>query len=671
MSGDMLAEDAPGVIAMGLDAAFYVAAYPDILDAGMEPLSHYIRTGWIELRDPAPWFSTRAYLSDNPDVARAGHEPFHHYLSIGFRQGRQVRPSALAESYFLSAWRAQKSVAWSYEPQPPKCRSSNPPAATPELPPADPHSPTLASPGGLSRAERDLVAAEFDEAYYKANYQDVAAAGMDGLEHFLVTGWREGRNPNAKFSVRDYLETYVDIVQADVNPFLHYVRTGRAEGRIARNQLGFRYQIIADLVPVADRVAACLAHFGRGGLGSAEELRQGLRRSRTGLRDLHITFSHDDYTAHTGGVQLCLQREGARLNALGCDHLHIYPAAPWPVVRIASEAGQLGVLLNGAPVGIFSADVISQALEDAAGAVTPGRRSFAIHSLLGHAARETILIIEAAGLSRGFFWLHDFASVCAGVHLLRNDVEDCGAPPPESAACNICVYGVWRRRHQEEHQELFERLLLTVVSPAQVTLDLWLRAANLPNQGQVVLPHAKLVERCYAPKVAKARPFRLAFAGMPVSHKGWPIFRDLVLRHAEDPRYEFFHVGGREDPGLPIKFRHVVVTDAHPRAMQEALEAVQADAVLLWPLCRETFSFAAYEAVASGAAVITGPDSGNVAAMVRSAGHGEVMKDEASLAQAFESGEIIRLSRSRRDAMLFDLEFSSLTLDLLGERWAL
>ncbi len=57
--------------------------------------------------------------------------------------------------------------------------------------------------------------------------------------------------------------------------------------------------------------------------------------------------------------------------------------------------------------------------------------------------------------------------------------------------------------------------------------------------------------------------------------------------------------------------------------------------------------------------------------MVRGAGHGEVMKDEASLAQAFESGEIIRLSRSRRDAMLFDLEFSSLTLDLLGERWAL
>ena len=68
-----------------------------------------------------------------------------------------------------------------------------------------------------------------------------------------------------------------------------------------------------------------------------------------------------------------------------------------------------------------------------------GKRSFAIHSLLGHAAGETADIVAAAGLKAGYFWLHDFASLCAGFHLLRNDVEDCSAPPPESAACGICV----------------------------------------------------------------------------------------------------------------------------------------------------------------------------------------------------------------------------------------
>jgi hypothetical protein len=62
--------------------------------------------------------------------------------------------------------------------------------------------------------------------------------------------------------------------------------------------------------------------------------------------------------------------------------------------------------------------------------------------------------------------------------------------------------------------------------------------------------------------------------------------------------------------------------------------------------------------------VITGPDSGNVQAFVRETGHGRVLADEAALAEAFESGEILELSRARRRPMLYDLAFSALSLDL-------
>ncbi len=86
--------------------------------------------------------------------------------------------------------------------------------------------------------------------------------------------------------------------------------------------------------------------------------------------------------------------------------------------------------------------------------------------------------------------------------------------------------------------------------------------------------------------------------------------------------------------------------------------------MLVWPLCRETFSFVAYEAVAAGCAVITGPDSGNVAAFVAETGHGQVLPDEAALAAAFESGTILQLARARRRPMLYDLIYSALTLDL-------
>src|SRR5581483_8492499 len=182
---------------------------------------------------------------------------------------------------------------------------------------------------------------------------------------------------------------------------------------------------------------------------------------------------------------------------------------------------------------------------------------------------------------------------------------------------------------------------------------------------EVVLPHAVLVERGPAPRTASERPLRVAYAGMPAAHKGWEIFKGLVERHGEDSRYEFHHLGGRSEAGLPLTFHKVTVTEARPRAMQEAIEAVEADVVLIWPLCRETFSFIAYEAVAAGAAVLTSPDSGNVAVFVQEAGCGRVLADEAALEAVLANGTVAELSRARRRPQLYDLAFSGLTVDLL------
>jgi hypothetical protein len=643
------ADEVLRVISTAMDGAFYRAVNPDLADSGLDPLAHYAASGWREGRDPAPWFSTTAYVQAYPEVAKAGWNPLHHYLVVGRREGREVVRSALADDYLLRRARRGEAPAWSFEALIGEGRAAD----------------AVAEEAQVRHRERMLAAQEFDAAFYLASNVDVAKTGVDPLDHFLASGWREGRDPHAGFSVKDYLESYPDIAAADINPFVHYLSAGRAEGRTGRTELGFRYEIIKRLAPLEDRVAAVARASAKLKLGTAAALAKGLGGAKTGLSDLHVTFSHDDYTANTGGVQLCLQREDARIAALGRDHLHIFPAKPWPVARLRGEAGHLGVLLNGKPLGVFQPKTIAAVLAKAAGAVTPGRRSFAIHSLLGHNAAETADILAGAGLSAGFFWLHDFASLCAGFHLLRNDVEDCSAPPPESQACGICVYGPWRARHIAEHERLFERLSLTVVSPAQTTLDLWKARSAYPTAGEVVLPHARLLERGPAPVPPADRPLRIAFAGMPAAHKGWEVFRDLAARHADDPRYHFLHLGGRTPPGLGIEFHKVTVTEARPRAMQEAIERSEADAVVIWPLCRETFSFTAYEAVAAGAAVITGPDSGNVAAFVEGGRHGVVLAGEEALAAAFETGEVAELARARRRPQLYDLAFSALTVDLL------
>jgi hypothetical protein len=151
---------------------------------------------------------------------------------------------------------------------------------------------------------------------------------------------------------------------------------------------------------------------------------------------------------------------------------------------------------------------------------------------------------------------------------------------------------------------------------------------------------------------------------MPAAHKGWPVFRELAVRFAADPRYDFIYLGGAEVADLPIGFRPVMVTAEAPLAMRDALAAAAVDAALVWPLCRETFSFTAHEAAAAGAAVITHPDSGNVAAFVEASGRGRVLADEAMLFEAFDSGEILEWG-SGPEQRLFDLAYSAMTAELL------
>jgi hypothetical protein len=655
MAALALADDLHRVLSTAVDPDFYRRAYPEIDVPNLDPVMHYALHGWRDGRDPAPWFSAAAYLERHPDVAAAGLEPVYHYLTHGLAEGREIAPSAAGEAYRRAGLAADDPQAWRYAPAAPGVRPVT--YVQPAAPPARLPPPEL--------ADADLVRPAFDVAYYLALNPHIANDPIDPVVHFLVHGWREMRDPHPSFSIADYLEAYPDIAAAGINPYVHYLRTGRAEGRLPRHPLGFRYDLLADMTPMDRRMALPEWKSGRAYTNAADKLAAGLRRARTGLRDLHLTFSHDDYVNHFGGVQLCLQREDAGFAALGRDHVHVYPLIAWPVVRSADEPAPLGVLLNGRQLGVFTPRTVARVLREACGAVPAGRRSFAIHSLLGHEVGETIDIIHAVGLEAGYFWLHDFASLCAGFHLLRNDVEDCAAPPPESAACSLCLYQPMRPRHLAQHGQLFDRLDLTVVSPSEPTLSLWKASWNFPAAAEVILPHARLVPRGpAAPR--KPGPFRLAFPGVPVAHKGWPLFEALALRFADDPRYSFLHLGTRTPPGALPQFHPVSVTAERPRAMQETLEALDVDAVLIWSLVRETFSFTAYEAVAAGAAVITGPDSGNVAAFVHEGGHGLVLPDDDALIAAMESGEILSLARDARDVELYDLAFSGLTLELLS-----
>jgi len=107
-SGQLPQEGAPLAMIRPEVAVFatdwYLSQNPDVAEAGMNPLEHYIRHGAWEGRDPHPLFDSDWYLSQNPGVAGTGMNPLEHYLKHGAGAGRDPHP------LFDSAWYSSQNT---------------------------------------------------------------------------------------------------------------------------------------------------------------------------------------------------------------------------------------------------------------------------------------------------------------------------------------------------------------------------------------------------------------------------------------------------------------------------------------------------------------------------------------------------------------------------------
>ncbi len=74
------------------DADWYLAQYPDVQQAGIDPARHFLLYGGFEGRDPSPGFSTQWYLETYKDVAGANINPLIHYIHYGSAQNRKPKP---------------------------------------------------------------------------------------------------------------------------------------------------------------------------------------------------------------------------------------------------------------------------------------------------------------------------------------------------------------------------------------------------------------------------------------------------------------------------------------------------------------------------------------------------------------------------------------------------
>src|SRR5687767_4011016 len=82
-------------------------------------------------------------------------------------------------------------------------------------------------------ADRRVIAASglVDREVYLRRNSDADPSRVDPIDHYLLYGWAEGRDPHVLFDTRYYLAENEDVRRSGANPLAHFVTRGMGEGR--------------------------------------------------------------------------------------------------------------------------------------------------------------------------------------------------------------------------------------------------------------------------------------------------------------------------------------------------------------------------------------------------------------------------------------------------------
>ncbi|GAB3343661.1 glycosyltransferase [Marilutibacter aestuarii] len=221
-------KDVELVLTCGLfDADWYMARHPD-LSSAKHAARHYLSRGGVE--DPGPAFSASAYLSAHPDVAEAGIDPLLHFVRYGRDEGRETRladPAAALRSapglarggYHESLVRVDGVFDEAFY------LSTNADVAETGQ---DPIRHYLQHGATEGRNPNPF----FDTIYYRDRHMGDGDA-LNPLVHYICSPSRANVDTSLRFDGAYYLARYPDVREYSGSPLGHFVSHGVMQGRVA------------------------------------------------------------------------------------------------------------------------------------------------------------------------------------------------------------------------------------------------------------------------------------------------------------------------------------------------------------------------------------------------------------------------------------------------------
>ncbi len=195
------------------DPAWYVAGNPDVVEAGISPLLHFVRHGDLEGRRPIACFDPHWYRAAH-DLA-PDRPALRHFLPRR-TTGRFVPCAALYAVPHLARWRDCPA------------RNEDPFRAFVDHMAGGGQDPLKDAAADVALlADSGLV----DAGASPVRGRNAEGAALDPVQRFCRFGWQAMRKPNLYFDTAWYLATNPGVVRLGLNPLVHYVCEGEAANR--------------------------------------------------------------------------------------------------------------------------------------------------------------------------------------------------------------------------------------------------------------------------------------------------------------------------------------------------------------------------------------------------------------------------------------------------------
>lgn len=202
---------------------WYVEHHPEAGAADTDPLSHYIYHGERRGFWPSPEFDPAWYISYYPDSALWPQGPFSHYLLLDKPKGA---PAIGQRTTTRKPWRIRRIMLNPrHAARPVRCRMVSPAGAGPF--------PSIGSAGTLPVGrgkERTGPSSSFPHAMVSVPLPGCRRIRQNALEHYVLYGASELRDPSEYFDVQQYCTEYAALIPAGANPLVHFLRHGARAG---------------------------------------------------------------------------------------------------------------------------------------------------------------------------------------------------------------------------------------------------------------------------------------------------------------------------------------------------------------------------------------------------------------------------------------------------------